>query len=166
MNESDSPHIWSSYILMDEIFLFSAPEIEQLLMENQIDLVKELKEQGVAVERGFTSDPAKEESSQSRDVALVIIASGITLIALSQAISRIIETLARRPVVVKEITCCPSLDSKGNVIRHKNGEILMEWKEQYKMLEPMQPGSENQSLNAEISLVKGLQFELLNEKGS
>jgi hypothetical protein len=158
--------IFGAFIHMDEIFLFSAPEIEQLLMENQIDLVKELREQGLAVERGFTLDPAKEESSQSRDVALVIIASGITLIALSQAISKIIETLARRPVVVKEITCRPALDAKGNVIRQKNGEILMEWKEQHKMLEPTQPGSENQNLKAEISLVKGLQFELLNEKGS
>lgn len=151
---------------MNEIFLFSAPEIEQLLMENQIDLVKELKEQGLAVERGFTSDPAREESSQSRDIALVIIASGITLIALSQAISKIIETLARRPVVVKEITCRPALDAEGNVIRQKNGEILIEWKEQHKMLEPTQPGSENQSLKAGISLVKGLQFELLNEQES
>lgn len=151
---------------MDEIFLFSGTEIEQLFMENQIDLVKELREQGLLVERGFTTDPAGEKSEQSRDVALVIIASGITLVALSQAISKIIETLARRPVVVKEITCRPALDANGNVVRQKNGEILMEWKEQHRMLEPTQPGSENQNLKAEISPVKGLQFELLNEKGA
>ena len=161
------PHpTFGAVVYMDEIFLFPETEIEQLLMENQIDLVKELREQGLAVEKSFTTDPAREESSQSRDVALGIIATGITLVALSQAISKIIETLARRPVVVKEITCRPALDAKGNVIRQKNGEILMEWKEQHKMLEPTQPGSEDQSLKAEISLVKGLQFELLNERGS
>jgi hypothetical protein len=151
---------------MNEFFIFQTAEVEQLLMENQIDLVKELRGQGLPVERSFTPDPTREQSNKSRDVALVIIASGITVVALSQAISKIIETLSRRPVVVKEISCCPSLDRNGEVIRQSDGEILMEWREQYKLLEPTHPGSENQSLNAEISLVKGLQFELLNEKGS
>ena len=150
---------------MDEFFIFQTAEVEQLLMENQIDLIKELREQGLAVERSFTPDPTRGKSDQSRDVALVLIASGIAAIALSQAISKIIETLARRPVVVKEITCSPVLDTNGNLIRQNDGEILMEWKEEYRMLEPTQPGNENQSLKAEINLVKGLQFELLNEKG-
>jgi len=154
-----------SVLYMNEIFIFPTTEVEQLLVENQIDIVKELREQGLAVERNFTPDPAREQSSQSRDVVLVIIASGIAVVALSQAISKIIETLARRPVVVKEITCSPAFDMNGNVIRQKDGEILMEWKEQYKMLESTQPRSENQSLKAEINLVKGLQFELLNETG-
>jgi len=151
---------------MDEIFLFPQTEILQLLEENQVDLAKELRKQGLVVEKGFKQDPAREESNQSRDVALVIIATGITLVALSQAISKVIEAIARRPVVVKEIAYLPSLDGQGNVIRKKNGEILMQWQEQYKILEPAQPTKENQSLKARVSPVKGLQLGLLNERES
>jgi phosphoserine phosphatase len=147
---------------MDEIFIFPTAEIEQLLLENQIDLVKELKEQGLIVERSFTPDPAKEKSSQERDLTLVIVASGITVVAVSQAISKIIETLARRPILVKETICTPVLDSAGNFTRQINGEILMEWKEEYKLLEPTQPKKENQTLK--VNLLKGLQFEILNEQ--
>jgi hypothetical protein len=147
---------------MSEFFIFPGAEIEKLWLENQIDILKELREQGLSVERAFTSDPAKDRISQSRDITLVIIASGITAIALSQAISKIIETLSRRPVLVKNLVCAPVLDSAGNIVRQENGEVLMEWKEEYKLLEPTQPSKENQALK--VDLLKGLQFELLNEQ--
>lgn len=147
---------------MNEFFIFQTAEVEHLLMESQIDLVKELREQGLSVEKSFTPDPARGESNQSRDIALVIIASGIAAVALSQAISKIIETLARRPVVAREIVCGPALDGNGDVIRQSNGEILMEWKEQYKLLEPTQPEKDSQTLK--VNLLKGLEFELLSEQ--
>jgi hypothetical protein len=60
----------------EELFVFTSPDIEAILTENETNLADLLKREGCDVEQGFGKDLAKASSGDStREIATTILAS-------------------------------------------------------------------------------------------
>lgn len=117
-----------------EIFIFTSPEIEQLLSDYQTDLVELLKRQDVDVQYGVASNPAAK-SFQEKSAPKVIIASAALALSLTSVLSQAIQSIAPKGIVVHEIVCITVEDSQGNVVRDASGEPVLQWVRRDKLQE-------------------------------
>ena len=139
----------------EPVFIHMNESVRQILVEHGVDVIRELKKQGLEVERSFQSDPASGEKTH-RDATLVILASGVAINALGTAIAKIIDALSRKPVIAKEIGYGPVMDVNGQAIRDKNGNPIQGWMDTPVLLESSQKPQENS--RAKFSFL-GLSFE-------
>jgi len=137
------------------VFIHMNESVRKILVEQGVDVIRELKKQGLDVERSFQADPASGKETH-RDVTLVILASAIAINALATAIAKIIDAHSRKPVITKEIGYGPILDKNGNVVRDENGNPVLGWMEKPVLLESSQKPQENS--RAKFSFL-GLSFE-------
>ncbi|MCZ0962953.1 hypothetical protein [Paracoccus benzoatiresistens] len=114
---------------MDSIFILPDPEVEKLLADNGIDLVRELQKKRlkvegtfIEVEGTFRADPTK---SGEKDLVLVILASAAAFVAVSQGIVQIINALAAsKGAETIEVTTSLQLDADGKPIKGDDGQPL------------------------------------------
>lgn len=107
---------------MDSIFILPDPEVEKLLADNEIDLIKELRKRGLDVKGIHEADPAK---SGERDLVLVVLASAAASAAVSHGIVQIIDALAAsKGAETIEVTTSPKLDENGNPVKGPDGQPL------------------------------------------
>jgi hypothetical protein len=80
-----------------------SPEVVQLLTENQIDLLAELKKQGLDVTRG-SRPPELPQPSGTKSVELLILASAVATPFVASAIARVVDAVGRnrRAVVTSD----------------------------------------------------------------
>lgn len=117
-----------------QIFIFTSPEIQELLADNQLDLVELLKQEGFDVSRGFAKDPTDSVGSTQKDPTGVILASAALILAITPLVSKILTALSRRSVVTRELICIPVEDSNGNILRDRFGEPILQWVERSRVL--------------------------------
>jgi len=118
-----------------QIFVFTSPEIEELLLDNQIDLVALLQREGINVSKGFAKNPASNAKSGCKDPTTVILASAALILSITPIISKIIASLSHKKVVTYEWQCLPVEDSNGNVVRDDYGKPILQWVERARFLE-------------------------------
>ncbi|MBD1806316.1 hypothetical protein H6F98_12755 [Microcoleus sp. FACHB-SPT15] len=117
-----------------ELFVLASPEVEDILADNGINLEDLLKREGCAVKEHKGQDPAKLGSGE-KDVAIIILASAALVAALTPILSKAIQSLTYKDVVVYETVLVPVEDSAGNVVRDSSGEPKMQWIRRSKLLE-------------------------------
>jgi hypothetical protein len=148
----------------EKVFVFLSSEIQELLADNRIELTDELAVQGIAVVKGYAPNPAADPGDKTRSAALVILASGISISVISAGIVKIIDALGRnKKVVGKEVRCVPALDGNGNVIRDKDGNVVMQWEEATKLVEASRSVQGVDTIKGTASL-GGLTFEMTSGK--
>lgn len=118
-----------------QIFFFLSPDIEELLVDNEIDLIELLQQEGIEVNQDFVKDPTTDAKSGHKDVTTVILASAALVLAITPIISKVIAALSHKKVVIKELVCVPVEDSGGNVVRDSSGEPILQWVERARILE-------------------------------
>ncbi|NEP49827.1 MAG: hypothetical protein F6K65_13845 [Moorea sp. SIO3C2] len=131
-----------------QIFLFISPDIKEILIDNETDLVELLQQEGIEVNQVIAKDPTTDAKSGHRDVTAVILASAALALAITPIISKLIAALSHKKVVVKELVCVPVEDSLGNVVRDSSGEPILQWVERTRLLE----SSEEMGSDTQISL--------------
>lgn len=139
-----------------QIFLFASPEIEEILINNQIDLVELLQQEGIEVRKEFAKDPATDANSGHKDVTAVILASAALVLAITPIISKVIEALSHKKVLVKELVCIPVENSNGDVVKDSYGQPILQWVERTRFLE----SSKEMHSNSQISLKGPVGFEI------
>lgn len=125
-----------------EVSLFVDPAIEKLLVENQTDLVTLLRRNDLAVERSAVTRP--QASRGEKEPATIIIATAALIAALTPTVSRILEKLSHKPVLVEELAPVPIEDSDGNPVRDAAGNPMIEWVPRQRLIE-RQVSSESES---------------------
>lgn len=139
---------------LTEVFIFTSPEIDNLLANYQTDVVDLLQRQGIDVRYGFSSDPALTDI-QKKSAPKVILASAALAISLTPLLSQAIQSISPKGIVVNEIICIPVEDSQGNVVRDGSGEPILKWVRKDKFKEfPQQIDTTSQVL------LKGFGFEV------
>lgn len=118
-----------------ELFIFISPEVQELLVDNQIDLVELLKQEGLEVAKGFSKDPTASADSTQKDPTGIILATSALVLAITPLISKILTALSRRSIVTRELVCIPVEDSRGNIVRDSSGEPLLQWVERSRILD-------------------------------
>lgn len=142
-----------------QIFLFLSPDIEELLIDNETDLVELLQQEGIEVNQGFLKDPTKDAQSGHKDPTTVILASAALILAITPIVSKVIAALSHKKVVIKELVCVPVEDSSKNVVRDSSGEPILQWVERTRLLE----SSQKIELGTQISLKGPVGLEVTYE---
>ena len=142
-----------------QIFISVSPEIEELLLDNQVDLVELLQQEGMNVTQEFAKDPTADANSGYKDPTSVILASAALVLSITPFLSKIISALSHKRVLVKEKVFVPVEDSSGNVVRDSSGEAILHWVERSRFLE----SSDGMSSNTKISLKGPLRLEIIYE---
>ncbi len=143
------------------IFISMSEEVEALLADNGIDLIEELKRQRLDLTRGYAQDPASGWQNHTKDVSLIILASAAAFSAISIGIAKIIDALGRnKKVIVRERKCVPLTDEAGKVIYDKDGEAVVHWITETKLLEAMQTTQDKSKFAVHYGGEYGLRVEL------
>jgi hypothetical protein len=121
-----------------EIFIFASPEIQELLADNQTDFMELLRQEGITISRGSSQDPAMGKGSAYKEPATVIIASAALVVALTPIITRAIEALSHKSVLVQESVLVPVEDSRGDVVRDATGQPVLQWRERPHIIESLE----------------------------
>jgi hypothetical protein len=111
------------------IFIFTSPDVDELLMNYETDLVELLRRRGVDVERISVPDPAQlEELGEKSASKLVIGVSAAALLSMSLAplVTEVIQDLSP-DVTVRERICEPVFDVNDNVVRDNAGQPVYRW---------------------------------------
>jgi hypothetical protein len=116
-------------------FISLSPEVKELLADNGLDLIEELKKEIPEIQKDNRSDPTIGDHNRTREITLIILAGTAAVYGISMAIERIINALGNKPSKVTNTKIVPVLDGKGDVVRDKNGEPILHWVEEAELLE-------------------------------
>jgi hypothetical protein len=119
-----------------ELYVFLSPELEALLADYQTDIPELLQKEGVSVQRTFAKNPVTDDQSNQKDPALIILASAALVVSLTPILTRALEKLAARPVLVHDKVLVPIEDSQGNVLHNAIGEPLLRIEDRSRYVEP------------------------------
>ena len=146
---------------MERLFIFFSPTVERLLLDNRVDVVARLNEEGLSVQREFAVPPG--DSNTARGAALVLMASATVIGALGWSITRVIDALGRnKKSIAKNVWYGPAVDENGVVIRDANGQAVMCWSETPTMLEANKVASAKSRVSGSLGPERGLAFDLIS----
>lgn len=121
------------------VFLYPDPEIQTLLADNETDLVALLRREGLNVRSGSATEPGLPTVARHKEPASVVVASAALIAALTPALVRLIEALSHRSVFVEEKVLQPVETSKGEIVRDKSGDPVLQWVNRAKVIQSTPP---------------------------
>jgi hypothetical protein len=131
------------------IFLDFSEDVAELLTDNTLDLVEELRSLGLDVRRGDDPDPAGVPGAKGLE--LTILAIGVSIPLVAAGIARICDALGRNRTAVKELHLLPVLDREGAPVRAPDGRPLVYWAEVHSNKSTERPSRENLSVEAGLT---------------
>lgn len=130
--------------------IFLSPGIKSLLAENDTDLAQLLRAEGYEFDSAIAGDPTKPGQ---KDVALILIASAALIAAATPVITRLLETLANKPIVVTKRV--------PQEVVARNGKKKTKWVDDVTIFQP-----EKTTVKQETSIGGfGLSISLKSETG-
>lgn len=135
----------------ERIFISMSPEVQELLADNGIDLVTELRREIPEVRKDYAPDPASAGESRTKDPVLIILASAAAFAAVSMGITKIVDALARnKKVVVTARKLVPIPGPSGEVVRDKDGQPILQWVEETRIVEAQRKVQDKSKLDVSI----------------
>ena len=122
---------------MTKIYLDLPPDIQLLLEENRVSIEEELANLGIDQQVTYEVPPYHEEGVRTKElITVIIVASAAAVVAVSYGISRILETLQRKPCLVEILVPEEVRDASGNVLLDDAGQPVYKMVKKYELLEP------------------------------
>lgn len=147
----------------EPLYVFLADDVQRLLHENAIDLTTELRRQGVIARASYQTDPSASGIETSRDLTLVLLASGAAFYSIALGIERIISSLSRnKKVVVRGRKCVPITLPGGEPVYDEHGRPMLQWVDDTKLLEARPEPSQENTFKASLGGPAGLSIEISN----
>lgn len=131
-----------------EVHVFLSPEVEELLVDNDADLVDLLRREGVEAKRAAPALAAAPEEGKKEPVTVILAASALA-VSLTPIVKKLISNLSRRPVLVEERVPLAVEDSQGNVVRNAEGVPVVRWVNRKRFVEATAVPDESSSLAIE-----------------
>jgi hypothetical protein len=91
---------------------------------DQVDLRKELRKQGIDARIQYGKIPGAPWAKASRDVSLIILASGVAATLIGTAVAKIIDAWSRRPNAHTKVTSRPVPQENSSTEFRLGGTIL------------------------------------------
>jgi hypothetical protein len=139
---------------MSEVFLQMTPEVEQLLIENDVSVPDLLRKAGVDVAIAHRTDPASLGNGK-KEPAIVLMATAAVVVAASPLIRQIVHNLSGRNVVITERRLIPVEDSSGNIVRDIVGNPILHWVDVVKGVAPQEPNRKSTIAGLGIKISMG-----------
>lgn len=139
-----------------QIYLELTPELQQLLDDNGLSVGDILRQQNIPVEvtHGVLPDEP-EAGAQSKEPVTIILASAAAALLVGSAISQVLNTVFRRPVLVDHYEFVELKDANGNILLDKKGKPQLKRVRRFELLEP-RPQDSNQYLDFISNAVNGV----------
>jgi hypothetical protein len=128
-------------------YLILSPEIQKYVTDNNIRLDDILAKAGQN-KLSLVPDPTAPEGAREPVTILLGIAAVVT--ASTPILTRLIESMSFRPTIVKEYDLVPVTDAKGEVIRKRNGDPVLYWRERSTLIETQNRPSADQKMTAKV----------------
>jgi hypothetical protein len=119
--------------MTEKVFVFPSSELEALLETKGSSIDEILAEAGFS--SGTSTNPAHEGESATKEPVSIILASAGIIMAATPSISKIIQALLRRSLVVEEMVLVPVEDSAGKVVNSALGEPMTHWVSKKRLLD-------------------------------
>jgi hypothetical protein len=116
----------------EKTFLFLSEDVESELERKGTEISQILLESGLS--SSLSTDPSKN-SNRTREPVTVILASAGAIMAATPTISKLINAVLRRSLVVEEVVLAPVEDNLGNVVKDAHGEPITAWVSKKRLLE-------------------------------
>jgi len=139
-----------------QIYFDLVPEYLQLLNDNDLSIQDILRQQNIEAEVIYGISPEEiEKGIRSKDPVMIVLASTAAVLAIGTAISKVLHTLQRRPLLVEYYHLVELRDAKGNILMDNEGKPLLKRQKKYELIEPRK---EDSSLSLEVGMTqsKGL----------
>jgi hypothetical protein len=94
-----------------------------------------LRSEGISTTLAFAQNPVIDEGSNQKDPAIVILASAALVISLTPILSRVLASLSRKPVLIKDKALVPVEDSSGNILTNAKGEPILRLEDRSRYVE-------------------------------
>jgi hypothetical protein len=135
-------------------------DIAENFADNGIDIARELRAQGLEVQRGNSNlDGLPTEGG--KEVALALVGVGITVMAIATGITKIIDALGRnQKIAVTHRVLKPALDPNGTPIHTPDGKPVMYWADETQLLEARQTRQDQTRFEAHVGGPSLLSFSI------
>ena len=120
-----------------KIYLELSDEFQQLLADNRISIEYILQNENIDAEvtYGIMPYPAEEEARTKELVTIILAASG-AVVAISFAISKVLNMLYNKPHIVEISENKELRDKNGNILLDEEGKPLFKPVKRYELIEP------------------------------
>lgn len=135
------------------------PEIEQLLGDNKLDIVEEIRKQSADFRVAGINDlplSVRTEFKETKEPLTILFGSAALALALTPIIQKIIDAISNRPIVIEEAIWVPVESASGEIVRHANGDPVLQRTVRSKILERKQsPSSDKVTLQGPMEIKVG-----------
>jgi hypothetical protein len=126
------------------------PEAQELLVDNGVDLVRALQNEGLGVTRGALPTTAAPVGEGGKEVVLTLLAVGLTASLVAAGVAKVLDALGRnRKFLVAEHQLVPVLDGKGQPVKDAAGQPVLYWSEQNRLVEAAQTAQDKSKFTVE-----------------
>lgn len=127
------------------VYVRMSDDVQGLLAENDVSLLDLLKSEGIQARVAAASDPASDASVGTKEPITLVLATAAAIAALTPVLTRAINAISRRPVVVRETVLAPVESSSGEIVKSSTGKPILSWVERTRVISRQQPASSEQS---------------------
>jgi hypothetical protein len=132
------------------VYVYLSRNVETTLAEHEISLRELLVREGLSFEAPVSADPATGDGSRAKEPVTVLLASAAVIASLTPVVTRAIQALSHRAVVVETDVLAPVENGAGEVVRNASGEPVLYWTRRASVL-----GSAPQTPDAAAVSVEG-----------
>jgi hypothetical protein len=132
-----------------KIYLDLPPLALEALSDNGIDIAEYLSALGVPATIKFEPLPDSDKENRSKDLALVILASGASVGIVGMTIAKILNTIFRRPQKLEYAEYMMIHDTQGNPVLQADGTPRIEKVIRHEIIEPK---TEESKMTGEVKL--------------
>ncbi len=142
-----------------QIYLDLDEELQQLLNDNGLSIADLLQQEGIHAQVNTATLPASAETTRTKDLVTVILASSAAVTLISFAISKVLHTLHNKPHFVEYQEPVELRDAQGNVLLDKQGNPLFKMVPRKEFIAPATK-DQQQDFEINLDLSKGLVIRL------
>ena len=143
-----------------KVAIFASPEVEEVLADNGVDVVTLLRKQGIEVER-IPGSAAGFQDPGLKDPVSIILASAALIAILTPVITKAINALSRKQVVVTQTILAPVETSDGHIVRDADGNPILQQVEKTEIIEGRTRPADTFSFSADTRI--GLKYDFKAE---
>jgi hypothetical protein len=147
---------------LTSVYVLMSDEIQEVLAAAGVGVDGLLRHEGVDVETRHAADPTGVAGDRTKEPVTLILASAGLVAALTPVLTRVIQALSHRSVIVREKVLVPVEDARGDVVRASDGRPILYWTDRARHVDAGVPAPGNMSVAIEGPLGLKIEYEQSN----
>jgi hypothetical protein len=143
-----------------EVAISASAEVDEVLADNGTDIITLLRKEGIEVQRGISTVATPEDSGLKEPVT-IILATAALIATLTPVITKAINALSRKQIVITTTVLAPVETSDGRVVCDADGNPILQRVEKTEILEGATRPADSMSVSIETPI--GLKFSFKAE---